>query len=108
IDVRKVVFTRSFMPTDQEIILPANHRVRLFAGCDIEIGAVTVNGIETWTLALEAFGPDTGRLPALMSAWETLLARSPLSIDFDSSFDRACGYPEWLDCLISQQFETES
>ena len=108
IDVRKVVFTRSFMPTDQEIILPANHRVRLFAGCDIEVAAVTVDGIETWTLALEAFGPDTGRLRALMSAWGTLLARSPLSIDFGSSFDRACGYPEWLDFVISQGFETKS
>lgn len=96
IEVHKVVYTRSFMPTDREVILPTIHTNRHFTGCDIEIAEVTVDGIDTWSLALEAFGPTTGRQQALVSSWRTLLAHTPSTEDFGSSFDRVCGYPEWL------------
>jgi hypothetical protein len=96
IDVHKVIYTRSFMPTDREVMLPAIHANRLFAGCDIEIAEVTVDGIDTWSLALEAFGPTTPRQRALASSWRTFQAHSPSNENLGFAFDLACGYPEWL------------
>jgi hypothetical protein len=99
IDVRKVIYTRSFMPTDREVILPAIHSNRLYAGCDIEVVEVTVDEIDSWSLALKAFGPTAKREQALASSWRTLLAHSPLTENHGMVFDRACGYPEWLRLL---------
>jgi hypothetical protein len=107
IDVHKVIYTRSFMPTDREVILPAIHTNRLVAGCDIEIADVTVGGIDTWSLALKAFGPTAGRQDALVSSWSTLLARSPSIESLGFAFDRACGYPEWLRLVTLGQLEAD-
>jgi len=101
IDVHKVIYTRSFMPTDREVILPAIHSNRLFAGCDIEVAEVTVGGIDTWSLGLKAFGPTSGRQQALATSWGTLRTHSPLTEGLDFAFDRACGYPEWLRLVLS-------
>jgi len=107
VDVRKVIFTRSFMPADREVILPSIHTNRLFAGCDIEIAEVSVGGVDTWSLALEAFGPTTGRQHALVSSWRTLLAHTPWVEDLGFVFDRACGYPEWLRFVTLGQLEAD-
>jgi len=96
IGVRKVIYFRSFMPTDREVMLPAVHTNRLHPGCDIEIAEVNADGTDTWTLALKAFGPTARRQQALESSWRTLQAHSPLPEDLGFTFDRACGYPEWL------------
>ncbi len=96
IGVQKVIYTRSFLPADREVILPAVHTNRLYAGCDVEIAEVMADGIDMWTLALEAFGPTTRRQRALTSSWRTLQAHSPSTENLEFSFDRACGYPEWL------------
>jgi hypothetical protein len=47
-------------------------------------------------LALKAFGPTARRQQALESSWRALQAHSPLPEDLGFTFDRACGYPEWL------------
>jgi hypothetical protein len=77
VDVQKVIYTRSFLPADREVILPAIPTNRLYAGCDVEIAEVTAVGTSTWTLALEAFGPTVRRQQALTSSWRTLQAHSP-------------------------------
>ncbi len=94
--VRKVIYTRSFMPTDREVILPAVHANRLYPGCDVEIGDVNADGDATWTLALKAFGPTARRQDALVSSWRTLQTHTPLPEDLGLTFERSCGYPEWL------------
>ena len=96
IGVRKVIYSRSFMPADREVMLPAVHAERLYPGCDIEIAEVNADGTDTWTLALKAFGPTARRQQALESSWRTLQTHSPLPENFEFAFDRACGYPEWL------------
>ena len=96
LSVRKVIYTRSFMPADREVILPAAHTNHIYAGCDIEVAEVNADGTDTWTLALEAFGPTARRRHALVSSWRTLLALSPLPENLEFTFDLACGYPEWL------------
>lgn len=96
VGVRKVIYIRSFMPTDREVMLPAVHTNRLHPGCDIEIAEVNADGADTWTLALKAFGPTARRQQALESSWRTLQAHSPLPENLGFTFDRACGYPEWL------------
>jgi len=101
VDVHKVIYTRSFMPTDREVILPAVHSNRLFAGCDIEVVEVAAGGIDTWSLGLKAFGPTTGRHQALATSWQTLRTHSPMTEGLDFAFDRACGYPEWLRLVLS-------
>ena len=108
IDVHKVIYTRSFMPADREVILPSIHTNRLFAGCDIEIAEVKVDGLDTWSLALEAFGPTTGRQDALVSSWRTLLAHTPWVEDPGFTFDRECGYPEWLRLVTLKQLEEDT
>jgi hypothetical protein len=106
IDVHKVIYTRSFMPTDREVILPAIHTNRLFAGCDIEIAEANVDGIDTWSLALEAFGPTARRQDALVSSWRTLRAHSPSIEGLRFAFDRVCGYPEWLRLVTLKQLDS--
>jgi hypothetical protein len=96
IGVQKVIYTRSFMPTDREVILPAIHTNRLYAACDVEVAEVVADGIDTWTLALKAFGPTARRQQALTSSWRTLQAHSPSTENLEFALDRACGYPGWL------------
>ena len=100
IGVRKVIYTRSFMPTDREVMLPAVHAERLHPGCDIEVADVNADGSDTWTLALKAFGPTARRQQALEASWRTLQVHSPLPDNLEFTFDRACGYPEWLRLVI--------
>ena len=106
IDVRKVIYTRSYMPTDREVMLPAIQTNRLFAGCDIEIAEVNVDGVDTWSLALEAFGPTARRQDALVSSWRTLRAHSPSIEGLRFAFDRVCGYPEWLRLVTLGQLDS--
>lgn len=95
IDVEKAVLTRTFM-ADNEIVGPAPHVDDTLSGCDVEIAAVTVAGMEAWSMAFEAFGPKMHRSRVVRTAWTMLIDSSGVPERLGSSFAFAGGYPEWL------------
>jgi hypothetical protein len=96
IEVNKTIITRTFMLSDSEVIGPATHEDDTLPGCDVEIAAVSVGGVESWTFGFEAFGPKADRRRAVASSWEMLTAESGTLDSLASRFDHPAGYPEWL------------
>ncbi len=96
IDVHKEVITRTFLLPHHEVVGPASHVGDSLSGCDVEIAAVNVGGLESWTLAFEAFGPKSNRRRSVASSWTNLVAESGGYEQLGSHFQLAAGYPEWL------------
>lgn len=100
IDVEKTVLTRT-VSADHEVVGPAPHVDDTLSGCDVEIAAVTVAGVEAWSFAFEAFGPKPDRSRAVRSAWEMLISTSGAPEELSASFTSSGGYPEWLARIAS-------
>jgi hypothetical protein len=107
INVNKAILTRTFMLDDGEVVGPASVPDEVLSGCDVEIAAVAVGGIEAWSFALEAFGPKDDRRSAISSSWGTLLDQSDLLENLGSYLDRPAGYPQWLDLVVSKGVGSE-
>lgn len=107
IEVHKTIITRTFMLSDHEVIGPADHVDDSLSGCDVEIVAVNVGGVDSWTLAFEAFGPKSDRRRTVAFSWDMLIAESGEFDHLGSRFDLAAGYPEWL-ATIGSKLEAES
>jgi hypothetical protein len=102
LDIHKVIVTRTFMLDRGEVVGPAPHTDDSLSGCDVEIAAVTMGDVPSWSLAFEAFGPKSERRRAVMSSWETLVAESGRFEDLGGYFEKAAGYPEWIDFIASE------
>ena len=100
IDVDKAVLTRT-VSADHEVVGPALHVDDQLSGCDVEIVAVTVAGVEAWSFAFEAFGPKRYRSRAVRSAWEMLIDTSGAAEELSADLTFAGGYPEWLAHIAS-------
>ena len=74
----------------------------MVAGCDVELAAITIGGLEAWTFGLEAFGPQAQRGRAAITAWEQVVAEVGRPRDLGSRFDLADGYPAWLQLVTTQ------
>ena len=103
--VDKKLLTRTFTMADDEVVGPASH-AGANGGCDVELAAVTVDGIEAWTFAFEAFGPRRHRRAEVLSSWERLVADSGAFDGLGVCFERAAGYPGWLRYVVSQPVGT--
>jgi hypothetical protein len=99
-DVHKTVTKRRFTADGHEIVLAAGERAFAGTGCDVEIAAVSVEGVEAWTLAFAAFGQGHDRTRAIIAAWKALTAESRHPERFEASLSRSAGYPEWLTQVI--------
>ena len=108
IKIHKAILTRTFMLTEGEVVGPASHADEKLSGCDVEIAAVTIGGIEAWTFAFEAFGPQEDRRAAILSSWEMLAVGSGVFSNLGESAGHAAGYPEWLDLIVSQRVGNRS
>ncbi len=64
------------------------------ARCDIELAAVEIDGMDAWTLAFEASGPE--RMVTLEAAVEHLLFDEGVPADIAASLELEAGYPAWL------------
>lgn len=106
IKVHKAIRTRTFMLAGGEVVGPASVAGETESGCDVEIAALTAGGIEAWTLAFEAFGPKDSHLEAISGSWAALVAVSDPPMPLSLYLDRAAGYPEWLDLVVSQRIAT--
>lgn len=96
IEVHKTIITRTFMLSDHEVVGPAEHLDDSLSGCDVEVVAVNVGGVDSWTFAFEAFGPKCDRRRTVAFAWDMIVAESGEFDGLGSLFDLAAGYPEWL------------
>ncbi len=105
IDIHKSVLTRTFMLDGGEVVGPAPHIDDSLSGCDVEVVAVTFAGVESWSLAFEAFGPKAGRRRAVMESWGVLINDSGAFANLGSYFEQPAGYPEWL-ALIASEIES--
>lgn len=95
IDVEKAVLTRT-VGADHEIVGPASYVGYPRSGCEVEIVAVTVAGVEAWSFAFEAFGPKRYRSRLIRSAWEMLIDTFDAPEQLVENLTFAAGYPEWL------------
>ena len=65
-------------------------------GCEIELTGVDVGARQWWTLALEAYGPNSSVKADLMAiARQFFEGEAAPSLEAIDSY----GYPEWLGCL---------
>ena len=97
-DVDKVVLTRIYQLHAHEAI-EVDRRDMTVPGCDIELAAVSVEGLEAWTFALETWGPNHEQRSMLDRAALQFLSDSGLPREFASHLTADMGYPEWLAAL---------
>lgn len=97
IDVHKKVVKRRFAADGDEIGFADNSFVTSGVGCDVEIVAVAVAGVDAWSFAFAAYGPVTTRQGSIAAAWGALEVSSPLLNGTAASISQSSGYPEWLD-----------
>jgi hypothetical protein len=105
VDVRKSIVKRRFLMDGIEIAFsPVSETTR--AGCDVEIAAITVGAVDSWTFAFAAFGPPATRREALLASWQALVAATSCPEPFRSRTVRAMGYPEWLASAFDVERDT--
>ena len=102
VDVRKTVVKRRFSVTGDEIALAPGARAMIGAGCEVEVAAVSVNGIEGWTFAFAAFGPIEQRRSSLLASMEALARDGSHPERLGPFFGPSSGYPEWLALVASR------
>lgn len=95
VEIHKTVVTRSFH-YDNGSAAPVVAPDRSMAGCDVELAALRVGELDSWTFACEAFGPRANQLDAIEASLETLTSMTPYPPGFAECFDQSAGYPEWL------------
>jgi hypothetical protein len=97
IDVHKTVVKRRFTADGDEIGFTDSSLVAAGVGCDVEIVAVAVAGVDAWSFAFAAYGPTTTRQGSITAAWRALDVSAPLVDRTAASIGGSSGYPEWLD-----------
>lgn len=95
IEVHKRIFRRRFSVDGAEMELVDHSAPR--AGCDVEIVALGVEGLEAWSFAFAAHGPQRTHRASIASAWRAL-ARGPAPArTLVAAMQDSCGYPEYLE-----------
>lgn len=98
-DVDKVVLTRTYQLQANDAT-EVDKRDLTVPGCDIELAAVSVEGLEAWTFALETWGPNHEQRSLLDRAALQFLSDSGLPRGFASHLTADMGYPEWLTSVV--------
>lgn len=95
VEAHKTVIKRRFWMGGDECLSAEGPPLLMAGGVDVEIVAVTVEGVEAWTFAFAAFGPAAGRSSAIVNASQALfVGKRVRELGFLSG--RSCGYPDWL------------
>ncbi len=95
VEVHKVVHSRIYRFDGRTTVSLSADRETSSPGCDVELAAVGIGGMEAWTFALEAWGPSETRR-SLLDATAAALQREGLPPEFEQGLGQAMGYPEWL------------
>ncbi len=70
--VEKERWQRAYAVTGSDRVRPIPLDVRVERGCEVEIGQVTIDDEQWWTLCLEAFGPEATLRDNLLATAQTL------------------------------------
>ncbi len=102
IDVCKTVTKRRFSADGDEFNIEDDAGPLTWAGCDVEVVAITIDDSEVWSFAFAAFGPLVSRKPAVVAAWRAINRAAACTDGFAASFAPSCGYPHWLAGVTSR------
>ncbi len=94
--VHKVVITRTFHHLGSGETHEVPYGDTSVPGCDIELAEVTIDDVEAWTFAFEAWGILEQRRILLEAAAMALLASTGVPCPTLYTLDASMGYPEWL------------
>jgi hypothetical protein len=93
--VHKVRWQRTYQVTAQDRVVPVGD-TPAGAGCNLELALVRARGTQVWSLALEAFGPESDLRESLLRvAHHALQTPFPLPLETSHSY----GYARWLASL---------
>lgn len=95
-NVHKVVVTRTYHVGRAAMLVEVHRGDTSVPGCDIELAEVTVNDVEAWTLAFEAWGPEGEQRRILEQAATAFIADTGLPTFVTSQLTVDMGYPAWL------------
>lgn len=95
-EVHKVVLTRTYHVSTRGAMVEVAFGDLSAPGCDIELAALTVEGVTAWTFALEAWGPSALRSSLLQRSADAFIADTGLPVSVTSQLTIDMGYPEWL------------
>ncbi len=98
VEIHKRITKRRFNAEGQEVTI--TEPLALAAGTDVEIVAVTLGHVETWSFAFAAYGHATERCAAFAACCETVLGTTtPASLVLTAS--NSASYPGWLNTIIA-------
>ena len=101
VQVSKTILKRRFSIDGDELTVSEPNDPPDRAFCDVEIVAIDVGVSASWSFAMAAQGPPSGRGASIAMAWRTL-ASVPPPAAWPSTFTISCGYPEWLERRIDR------
>jgi hypothetical protein len=99
-EVHKVVLTRTYHASDGDRVTEVAANDTSLPGCDIEIAAITVGGVEAWTFALEAWGRTSVRHRLLETSAEAFVAAVGLPDLVTNRLTQEMAYPRWLAATV--------
>jgi hypothetical protein len=99
--VHKVILTCTYAPLATGGAKLVDRSETNGTGCDIELASVSVEGVEAWTFALEAWGPVPVRRALLESSLAALFGGSQPPQELTTALIGDMGYPEWLASIAS-------
>jgi hypothetical protein len=93
IGVEKERIVRRFRVVDLNTVEPSLASESPTRGCNLELTAIQIYGLDCWTIGFEAYGDEMSLEQNLSATINTVLdTGSPPSLDAEHSF----GYPRWL------------
>lgn len=73
------------------------------ASCSIEIASVVIDGVPSWSLAMESSGPAVQRRHTLLRTWQAVSSRRLPDAGLISRLEVAAAYSDWLDRDVSRR-----
>jgi len=101
-DVHKVILTRTYHFSAPDRVVEVTPGNLTMPGCDIELAAVSVAGVEVWTFALEAWGGPDQRLGLLEKSAAAFVAAVGLPESVITPLGVDMSYPAWLNRTVPQ------
>lgn len=101
VEVSKTILKRRFSIAGDELTVSESDGPPDRSFCDIEIVAIDVGASASWSFAVAAQGPPSGRGASIAMAWRSLASVPPPG-EWLSASAVSCGYPEWLERRIDR------
>ena len=100
VDVDKIVYRRRFALVGRTA-RPVESMVRGGYACHVELAAVSAVGVDAWTFAVEAWGPEETRGRLVTEALAAFAAETPFRDELVDGLVDDLGYPAWIDATLN-------